>query len=82
MRSCHTLRVSVGRVKYARKGDVRLAYRVMGEGDIPIAMVPGWVSNIDLYDDPTTTYGGMSQRMSQMARLLVWDSEALACRTP
>ena len=25
----------------------------MGDGDIPVVLVPGWVSNVDLYDDPT-----------------------------
>jgi len=54
----------------------------MGDGDIPIAMVPGWVSNIDLYDDPTTTYGGMSQRMSEMATLLVWDKRGTGLSDP
>lgn len=46
--------MSIGRVKYARNGDIRLAYREMGDGDIPVVLVPGWVSNVDLYDDPTT----------------------------
>jgi class 3 adenylate cyclase len=54
----------------------------MGEGDIPIVMVPGWVSNIDLYDDPTTTYGGMSARMSETAQMLVWDKRGTGLSDP
>ena len=46
--------VSDGRVRYARNGDVRLAYRVFGDGERTLVWVPGWVSNVDLYDDPTT----------------------------
>jgi hypothetical protein len=28
--------------------------RIMGDGEIPVVLIPGWVSNIDLYDDPTS----------------------------
>jgi hypothetical protein len=65
--------VSIGRVKYARTGDIRLAYREMGDGDIPVVLVPGWVSNVDLYDDPTTLYAGVAERLSRHVRLIVWD---------
>ena len=40
--------VSDGRVRYARNGDVHLAYRVLGDGEIPLVLVPGWISNVDL----------------------------------
>ncbi len=74
--------MSVGRVKYARNGDIRLAYREMGDGDIPIVLVPGWVSNIDLYDDPTTTYGAMAERFSEHTRLVVWDKRGTGLSDP
>ncbi len=74
--------MSVGRVKYARNGDVRLAYREMGEGDIPVVLVPGWVSNIDLYDDPTTVYGGVSEELSRHLRLVVWDKRGTGLSDP
>ncbi len=60
--------VSVGRVKYARNGDIRLAYRVMGDGEIPVVLVPGWVSNVDLYDDPTTLYAGIAEQTQPTCR--------------
>ena len=65
--------MSVGRVKYARNGDIRLAYRVMGDGEVPVVLVPGWVSNVDLYDDPMTLYAGIAERLSRHVRLIVWD---------
>jgi class 3 adenylate cyclase len=74
--------VSIGRVRYARNGDIRLAYRVMGEGDIPIVLVPGWVSNVDLYDDPTTVYSGIAERLSRHARLVVWDKRGTGLSDP
>ena len=46
--------MDASRVRYARNGSVRLAYRVFGDGEITLAVVPGWVSNVDLWDDPRT----------------------------
>lgn len=74
--------MSVGRVRYARNGDIRLAYRVMGEGDIPIVLVPGWVSNVDLYDDPTSVYSGIAERLSRNTRLVVWDKRGTGLSDP
>ena len=74
--------MSIGRVKYARNGDIRLAYRVMGDGDIPIVLVPGWVSNIDLYDDPTSIYSGIAEQLSRHARLVVWDKRGTGLSDP
>ncbi len=74
--------MSDGRVKYARNGDIRLAYRVMGDGDIPVVLVPGWVSNVDLYEDPTSLYGGVAERLSQHMRLVVWDKRGTGLSDP
>jgi pimeloyl-ACP methyl ester carboxylesterase len=74
--------VSIGRVKYARNGDIRLAYRLMGDGDVPIVLVPGWVSNVDLYDDPTSVYSGIAERLSRHARLVVWDKRGTGLSDP
>ena len=52
----------------------------MGEGEIPIVLVPGWVSNVDLYDDPTTVYAGIAERLSRHARLIVWTNAEPGCR--
>ena len=80
--ACHTFDVSIGRVKYARNGDIRLAYRVMGDGDIPVVLVPGWVSNVDLYDDPTTLYAGIAEQISRYVRLIVWDKRGTGLSDP
>ncbi len=69
-------------MKYARNGDVRLAYRELGEGDIPIVLVPGWVSNVDLYDDPTTLYAGISEGIARHARMIVWDKRGTGLSDP
>jgi hypothetical protein len=45
---CENGRVSDGRVRYARNGDVRLAYREFGEGATTLVWIPGWFSNVDM----------------------------------
>jgi len=34
---------------YARSGDVNIAYQVVGKGPRDLVVVPGWISNIDLF---------------------------------
>lgn len=35
--------------RYAQNGDIGLAYQVFGEGPVDLIMVPGWLSNLDLF---------------------------------
>ena len=71
-----------GRVRYARNGNVRLAYRVWGEGETTLVWVPGWVSNVDLYDDPKSVYGALSGRLARETRLVVWDKRGTGLSDP
>jgi hypothetical protein len=34
--------------RFAKSGDVHIAYQVVGEGPIDLVYVPGWVSNVGL----------------------------------
>ena len=34
-------------IRYARSGDVQIAYEVVGDGPIDILLVPAWASNIE-----------------------------------
>jgi hypothetical protein len=40
------------RVRYARRGDVHIAYAVLGDGPIDVVFVPGFVSNLKRTLDP------------------------------
>ena len=35
--------------RYAKSGDVRIAYQVIGDGPLDLVLVPGWVSNIEVF---------------------------------
>ena len=78
----HTERVGSDRVRYARNGNVRLAYRVFGDGDITLVWVPGWVSNVDLYDDPTTPFAPVVAQLARKVRLVVWDKRGTGLSDP
>ena len=34
--------------KYARSGDVHIAYQVVGQGPLDLVYVSGWVSHVEL----------------------------------
>lgn len=58
--------------RYARSGDVRIAYQVVGQGPIDLVFVPGFVSNLDLHwEDPG--YAHLLRRLSAFSRLILLD---------
>ena len=74
--------MSDGRVRYARNGDVHLAYRVVGDGALPLVLVPGWVSNVDLYDDPAYPFAPLVERLAGQTRLILWDKRGTGLSDP
>ena len=74
--------MDASRVRYARNGSVRLAYRVFGDGEITLAVVPGWVSNVDLWDDPRTPFAPLIARLARKTRLVVWDKRGTGLSDP
>jgi len=58
--------------RYARSGDVNIAYQVVGEGPRDLVLVPGWVSNLDVFwDEPSMVR--FLQRLASFARLILFD---------
>ena len=40
--------------RYAKSGDVHIAYQVVGDAPRDLALVPDWVSNIEMFwEEPT-----------------------------
>jgi pimeloyl-ACP methyl ester carboxylesterase len=74
--------VSEAGVRYARNGDVHLAYRVLGDGDIPLVIVPGWVSNADLWDDPSYPWAPVFAALTEQTRLVMWDKRGTGLSDP
>ena len=58
--------------KYAKSGDVHIAYRVFGDGPQDIVLIPGTISHVELYwEFPVNAY--MVKRLSSFSRLIVFD---------
>jgi len=59
-------------VKYAKSGDVHIAYRVFGSGDRDIVLIPGTLSHVELlWEVPTNEY--LLKRLGSFARVIVFD---------
>lgn len=58
--------------RYARSGDLQIAYQVVGEGPIDLVYVPGWVSNIEVsWEHPGLAH--FYERLASFARLILFD---------
>ena len=67
--------------RYARSGDVNIAFQVVGEGPSDIVYVPGWVSNVELmWDDPGLA--SFLRRLSSFARLITFDKRGTGVSDP
>jgi class 3 adenylate cyclase len=64
--------VDVPETRYARSGDVSIAYQVVGDGPFDLVFVPGFVSNVELgWDDPARA--DLYRRLASFARLILFD---------
>src|SRR5919206_2677324 len=69
--------------RYARSGDVHIAYQVVGEGPLDLVFAPGWVTHVELsWDDPLEA--AWRRRLASFARLIVFDKRGtgLSDRVP
>jgi pimeloyl-ACP methyl ester carboxylesterase len=58
--------------KYAKSGDVHIAYRVFGDGPRDIVLIPGTVSHVELYwEFPMNEY--LLKRLTSFSRVIVFD---------
>jgi class 3 adenylate cyclase len=69
--------------RYARSGDLSIAYQVVGEATLDIVLVHGWVSNIDLQWDEQHLSRFLG-RLASFARLITFDKRGtgLSDRVP
>lgn len=58
--------------KYAKSGDVHIAYQVVGESPLNLVLVPGWVSHVEYaWEDPF--YSRFMRRLASFSRLILLD---------
>ena len=58
--------------RYARSGEVHIAYQVVGEGSIDLVYVPSWISQVEHYwEEPTVAR--YFERLASFSRLIMFD---------
>jgi pimeloyl-ACP methyl ester carboxylesterase len=62
--------------RYARSGDVSIAYQVAGEGPFDLVWVQGFVSNVELaWEQPTLA--AFNRRLASFCRLIRFDKRGV-----
>ncbi len=75
------MRSSTHRTRYARNGDARIAYQVIGDGPFDLIAVPGFVSNVEyLWEIPGVA--SIIERFASYARLITWDKRGTGLSDP
>jgi pimeloyl-ACP methyl ester carboxylesterase len=58
--------------RYAKSGEVSIAYQAMGEGPVDLVLVPGFMSNVELaWEEPGVV--SFYERLASFCRLIVFD---------
>src|SRR5580658_5873165 len=69
--------------RYAKSGEVNIAYQVTGKGPLDLIYVPGWVSNVEYaWEEPS--YARFLRRLASFSRLILFDKRGtgLSDRVP
>jgi class 3 adenylate cyclase len=58
--------------RYAKSGDVSIAYQVVGDGENDLVLVPGFISNVELsWDWPP--WARLYEGLAELGRLIIFD---------
>jgi pimeloyl-ACP methyl ester carboxylesterase len=67
--------------RYARSGEVSIAYQVTGRGEIDLVFVPGWVSHVEHgWEEPS--YAPFLRRLAGFSRLILMDRRGTGLSDP
>jgi serine/threonine protein kinase/pimeloyl-ACP methyl ester carboxylesterase/class 3 adenylate cyclase len=79
----HQTTFMIPEVRYAMSGDVNIAYQVLGQGDLDLVFVMGWVSHLDwFWKEPN--FAKFLRRLASFARVILFDKRGtgLSDRVP
>jgi class 3 adenylate cyclase len=66
----------VPKTRYARSGDIQIAYQVVGDGPIDLLLVPGFVSHLEVvWEEPGAR--NWLEHMAAFARLILFDKRGM-----
>ncbi|MHC4707795.1 MAG: alpha/beta fold hydrolase, partial [Planctomycetota bacterium] len=67
--------------KYAKSGDINIAYQVIGESPFDLVLVPGWVSHIE-YAWEQPLFAKFLHRLASFCRLIILDRRGTGLSDP
>jgi pimeloyl-ACP methyl ester carboxylesterase len=67
--------------RYARSGDVNIAYQVVGDGPLDLVWVQGWVSNVEAMWD-VGPMGRFVERLASFSRVILFDKRGTGLSDP
>ena len=59
--------------RYTKVNDTHIAYQVIGEGELDIVVVPGWVSHLEVQYWEEPTISRFFETLSKLGRLILFD---------
>ena len=67
--------------RYAKSGNLNIAYQVVGEGRFDLVYVPGWISNVELmWEEPA--HARLLRRLASFSRLILFDKRGTGLSDP
>jgi pimeloyl-ACP methyl ester carboxylesterase len=73
--------VDLPETRYARSGDINIAYEVTGEGPFDLVFVPGYVTHLELHWK-MPTFAPFLRRLSSFCRLIRFDKRGTGMSDP
>lgn len=67
--------------RYAKSGELNIAYQVFGEGDVKMVFIPGWASNVEnIWTLPE--FAEFAGKLAQFARVILLDRRGTGLSDP
>jgi pimeloyl-ACP methyl ester carboxylesterase len=61
-----------GQTRYARSGDLNIAYQVIGDGPFDLVWAPPWISHVEAaWEEPLLA--AFLERLASFSRLILFD---------
>ena len=67
--------------RYAKSGEVNIAYQVLGKGPVDLVYVPGWVSHVELAWELPDLAAGF-ERLASFSRVILFDKRGTGMSDP
>jgi len=72
--------VDIPEIRFAKSGDVHIAYQVVGDGPVDLVLINDWIWNLELqWENPLCAR--FLERLTSFSRLLLFDKRGTVSRT-